>query len=230
MLFYQPAGGYCFNSDSIFLYDFASRFHPKGEVLDVGSGVGVIGLLLGRDFPVRVTLVEKQPRMAELARHNARISAVDAKVVEADFLRFDPGRQFDMIVSNPPFYHDDVIQSDDPHMHACRYNVHLPPADFFGRVKRLLKPRGRFVFCYDASQIGSLTVELANVGLRIEDLRWVHPKADRAAKLVLVHVRNQSRARTRVHPPLIVFEGEEYGKEARQIFKKARTHTLKCQI
>jgi tRNA1(Val) A37 N6-methylase TrmN6 len=230
LLFYQPADGYRFNSDSIFLYDFAASFAPRGRLLDVGSGVGVIGLLLARDFPVRLTMVEKQPMMAALARKNAEVNGIDAEVAETDFLDFEPEEQFDVIVSNPPFYHPDVVQSENGHIHACRYNTHLPIFPFFRKVKRLIAPRGRFIFCYDASQLQVLLAALTEVGLRVEDLRFVHPKKERPAKLVMVHARNQSRARTKVHPPFIVFEGEAYGPEARKIFEKARTHTLKCRI
>ena len=230
MLFYQPEDGYRFNSDSMFLYDFIASFSPRGALLDVGCGVGVIGLLLARDFPIDLTLVEKQEKMAAYAERNIRANRMEAALVREDFLTFTTERRFDFIVSNPPFYHPDVIKSDDEHMRICRYNDHLPPAPFFRKAKSLLAPRGRFLFCYDAMQVGELLVHLADVGLRVEDMRFIHPKRERPAKLVLVHARNNSKARTKVWPPFIVFEGESYGEEAAGIFEKARTHTLKCQI
>ena len=230
MLFYQPADGYCFNSDSIFLYDFAASFALRGPLLDVGSGVGVIGLLLARDFNLPVTLVEKQAKMAYLARINARVNRIEARVVEQDFLTFKSPGQFETIVSNPPFYHPDVIQSKDAHLNACRYNTHLPILPFFQKIKRLIAPRGRFIFCYDPTQLSALLTGLEAVGLRAENICMVHPKADRPAKLVMIHARNQSKARSTIEPPFVVFEGQEYGRRAQAIFKKARTHTIKCEI
>ena len=229
MLFYQPADGYCFNSDSIFLYDFAARFRPKGDLLDVGAGVGILGLLFARDFGVSVTLIEKQSKMAELARINARINGLEATVVEDDFLKHPFEKQFDTIVSNPPFYPEEVVQSPDDHIHACRYNLHLPIDDFFQKVKKIVKPRGRFIFCYDPTQITALLSALERVGLKAEEIRFVHPKVDRPAKLVLIAVRNQSRARQRILPPLIVHDEKGYTPEAAEAFQKARTHTIKCQ-
>ena len=230
MLFYQPQNGYCFNSDSIFLYDFIASFRPHGKVLDVGCGVGVIGLLLARDFPIDLTLVEKQGLMAGLAMRNMQANSIGARLVESDFFDFTSEERFDYIVSNPPFYHADVVQSENEHIHACRYNTHLPIAPFFEKVKSLLRPRGHFIFCYDASQMGDLMHHLDHVGLRVEALRFVHSKKDRPAKLVMVHARRESKARTTILPPLIVFDGDTYGEEAHAIFKNARTHTLKCQI
>ncbi len=230
MLFYQPQSGYRFNSDSIFLYDFIRSFSPAGELLDVGCGVGVIGLLLARDFTLKPALVEKQPLMVSYASKNAEINGIDADIYLKDFLEFESPKRFDYVVSNPPFYHEDVIKSDDPHIHACRYNSHLPPKPFFSKVKRLLKPRGHFFFCYDSSQLSDLVTALKETSLTVEHMQFVHPRQDRAAKLVLVHARSDSKAKCIVMPPLIPFEGDGYGAKAEEIFKNARTHTIKCQI
>jgi len=230
VLFYQPEIGYRFNSDSIFLYDFASSFSPRGRVLDVGSGVGVVSLLLARDFSLTPTLVEKQEMMAAYARKNAEVNRIEADVRVCDFLEFDTKERFDFIVSNPPFYHDNVIKSEDRHLSICRYNTHLPPEPFFKKVGELLSRRGHFIFCYDASQVSEILNLLQNSRLTVEHLRFVHPKITRAAKLVMVHARKDSKAKTATLPPLVPFDGDEYTEEAKEIFKKARTHTIKCLI
>ena len=46
MNLFQPKNGYCYNSDTMFLYDFTTKFNIKGDVLDVGGGCGVLGLLI----------------------------------------------------------------------------------------------------------------------------------------------------------------------------------------
>lgn len=86
MLLYQPDEGYCYNSDSIFLYGFISRFAPKGKVLDAGTGCGIVGLLVARDFPA-VTLEgsEKQSVYAEFARRNARVNHIPYTLHEGIF-------------------------------------------------------------------------------------------------------------------------------------------------
>ncbi len=199
-------------------------------MLDVGCGVGVIGLLLARDFDLQTILVEKQKMMADFARKNAEINRIEAQVLLCDFLDYESDGNFDLIVSNPPFYHDGVIKSEDPHIHACRYNSHLPPELFFAKAKRLLKPRGDLFFCYDASQVAELVGLLEGISFTVEHIRFVHPRASRPAKLVMIHARRDSRAKTVVMPPMIPFDDDGYSKEAKEIFKKARTHTIKCQI
>ncbi|WP_457606208.1 tRNA1(Val) (adenine(37)-N6)-methyltransferase [Nitratifractor sp.] len=228
MLLYQPPDGYCYNSDSIFLYDFIRSFSPRGKLLDLGCGMGVISLLLARDFPLEVALSEKQPEILEYARHNFAIHGMEPELYHGDFLEREIEGGFDFVVSNPPFYDPGGTQSEEKRLNCSRYAHHLPLEKMVAKVRRILKPRGRFLFCYDARQTDRVLHRLREEKFAIETLRFVHPKVDREATLVLVAARTHSRAFCRVVPPLIVFDGKgEYGPEAWEAFRHADTHSIK---
>ena len=231
MLLYQPNSGYCYNSDSIFLYDFINSFNPKGKVLDVGAGCGVVGLLVARDNEkVVLEAVEKQEQFVEYATINARVNKIDYKINKCDFIEFDEKIKYDYIISNPPFYHDGASRSEDEMLFNARYNINLPLRDFFKKVSKLLNPKAHFIFCYDASQFGLICAELDKVKLRVVDVQFVHPKVDRKASLVMIHARNSSKSLMKVWPPFISFIGSEFSSEAQSIYKKAKTQSIKCQM
>ena len=231
MLLYQPDSGYCYNSDSIFLYDFINAFHPKGRVLDVGAGCGVVGLLVARDNPkVQLEAVEKQTSFVHYATTNARVNKIPYVMHENDFLELEESVKYDYILSNPPFYHDGVTKSENEMLFNARYNCNLPLGAFFKKVSRLLKPKAHFIFCYDASQFGLICAELEKVKLRVIDVQFVHPKIDKKASLVMVHVRNSSKSLMRVWEPFISFCGNSASQKAEDIYKKASTQSIKCQI
>ena len=231
MLLYQPESGYCYNSDSLFLYDFINRFKPKGKVLDVGAGCGVVGLLVARDNEsVSLEAVEKQAAFVEYAKINARVNKIEYLLHECDFLEFEPQQKYDFVISNPPFYPEGVQRSENEMLFHARYNIHLPLDSFFKKVSQILKPHSHFIFCYDATQFGAICVALEIVKMRVVDVQFVHPKADRAASLVMVHARNGSRAQMHVLPPFISFDGNEQSKQAQDVYKKAKTQSIKCQI
>ncbi|MBU1659246.1 methyltransferase [bacterium] len=231
MLLYQPEDGYCYNSDSVFLYDFISSFKPRGKVLDVGAGCGVVGLLVARDNPkVELEAVEKQEAFVHYAITNARVNKIDYKMHPSDFLKLDEATKYNYIISNPPFYHEGVSRSENEMLLNARYNINLPLRDFFKKVSRLLKPNSHFIFCYDASQFGLICAELERVKLRVVDAQFVHPKIDKKASLVMLHVRNGSKSLMKVWPPFISFDGNEFSKMAQIIYKKASTQSIKCQI
>lgn len=231
MLLYQPMTGYRYNSDSIFLYDFISSFEPRGRMLDVGAGSGVVGLLVQRDNP-RVTLeaVEKQSAFVTYASKNAQVNKIPYTIHEMDFLDFEDEKGYDYVISNPPFYHDGAQRSGDGMIHQARYNVHLPLENFVKKVAQLLRPQGHFIFCYDAQQFSLLCAALAVVKLRVVDVQFVHSKIDRNAFLVLIHARKNSKSLMKTWPPLISFEGTNFSSKAQKIYQKARTHSIKCHL
>ena len=231
MLLYQPESGYCYNSDSIFLYDFISSFKPKGRVLDVGAGCGVVGLLVARDNPkVQLEAVEKQAAFIHYAKTNARVNKIEYRLHEGDFMELDDTNKYDYIISNPPFYPEGASKSDNEMLFNARYNVNLPLRDFFKKVSQLLKPHSHFIFCYDASQFGLICAELDRVKLRAIDVQFIHPKKDRGASLVMIHVRNGSKSLMKIWEPFISFEDGEFTQKAKDIYAKAQTQSIKCQI
>lgn len=231
MLLYQPSSGYCYNSDSIFLYDFISSFKPKGRVLDVGAGCGVVGLLVAKDNErVELEAVEKQELFVEYATNNARVNKIPYKIYKNDFLELDEELKYDYIISNPPFYHDGVTKSENEMLFNARYNSNLPLDEFFKKVSKILKPNSHFIFCYDASQFGLICEELKKVKLRAVDVQFIHPKIDRVASLVMIHARNGSKSLMKIWPPFISFDGDEFSQKAQDIYKKASTQSIKCQI
>ena len=229
MYLYQPTKGYAYNSDSIFLYDFISIFKPKGKLLDVGCGVGIVSLLLSRDFNIETTIIDKQDLMLKHAKHNYKINNLEVKAHLGDFIDSLDDEKFDVVVSNPPFYDSSVTQSSNEHLNIARYAQHLPIIEFIKKVKKLLKPRGRFIFCYDAKQIDRLLYTLKENKINPEVLRFVHSKIDRDSKLVMIEARINSKSLMKIMPPLIVFDEESnYLAEAKEAFLKAKTHSIKA--
>jgi len=230
MLLYQPEEGYCYNSDSLFLYDFVSTFKPRGRVLDVGAGSGIVGLLVARDNDkVNLEAVEKQEAFVFYARKNAAINKIPYKVHQTDFLDFNDEKGFEYIISNPPFYHEGASRSDNTMLHQARYNLHLPLEKFVAKVAKLLRPQGHFIFCYDSQQFGLICAALTAVKLRVIDVQFVHSKRDKNAFLVLVHARKNSKSLMKTWPPFISADEKGFSSKAQAIFDTARTHSIKCQ-
>ncbi|WP_457564922.1 tRNA1(Val) (adenine(37)-N6)-methyltransferase [Caminibacter sp.] len=226
MTLYQPKNGYCYNSDTMFLYDFISRFNIKGKVLEVGGGCGVLGLLIKRDFPkIELSIIEKQKIMAEFIRKNLKENQLAAEVIEGDFLECDFKKEFDFIISNPPFYKG-TLKSENEIIKTARYEENLPMREFFEKVNVALKERGEFIFCYDAKRVDEIINNLPKP-LKVTDIRFMHPRINKNATLVMIRAKRHAKSFAVIHPPLIGFEGENYSKEAEMIYKKAATKSIK---
>ena len=203
-------------------------FKPKGSLLDVGCGVGIISLLLSRDFNIETSIIDKQEKMLNYAQHNYALNDLNVKSHLGDFIKFETREKFDYIISNPPFYDPRVQQSDNTHLNIARYAHHLPIEEFILKVKKLLKPRGYFIFCYDAKQVDLLLHHLQKHAINPETIQFVHSKLDRDSKLVMIAARMGSKSMMQVLPPFVVFNDDSnYRQKAMQAFEKANTNSIK---
>jgi tRNA1(Val) A37 N6-methylase TrmN6 len=231
MLFYQPVDGYCYNSDSLFLFDFIDRFKPKGELLDIGSGSGILGLLVARDNPkVLLNQCELQKEFVSLSQKNATVNGINTTIFEGNFLDIEFDKKFDFIISNPPFWDSSVIQTQNIQKNIARYNSNLPLESFIKRVKKLLNPRGYFIFCYDSKQLQNALYQLSLNSLNAEHIQFVYPKVGKESTIVFIQARNNSKSFAKILPAFYSFDESSQTKEALRVYKKANTHSIKCEI
>ena len=231
MMLFQPEQGYRYNSDTLLLYDFITSFSPKGKVLDVGCGCGILGLLLKRDFPnLELHLIDIQKQNCEIAKTNAEHNQIALEsMVCQDFVKTKFEHKFDLIVSNPPFYHHGGVKNENEALFLSRHSSALPFDAFAQKVTKTLTNRGYFLFCYDAKQLDSLMASLLGHGLNVEDLCFVYPKEEKEASLVLVRARKNSKTLCKIHPPLFIYNGEDFSPKVQAIFEKSKTKSLSWQ-
>ena len=237
MVLYQPTNGYCYNSDTHFLYNFiVENFKKykniKGELLDIGSGSGILGLLVAKDFEkLQLNQCEIQKMFQFFSTKNSKTNKIDSKLYEGSFDEIDFEKKFDICVSNPPFYHCDVIKSDNQSLKIARYNDSLPLEVFIKKTSTILNSEGKFFFCYDVKQINNILLLLNKYKFNLEALQFVHPKNLKDATLILVYAKRNSKSLTKILNPLIVFdENNNFTSEVQEIYKKSSTHSIKVDV
>ena len=113
-------------------------------VLDVGTGSGLIALMIAQRLPkAMITAVEIDAGSASDARQNFSLSPWHDRLalVQDDFLHL-PQQRYDLIVSNPPFFSQSLLPSDAGRAQA-RHGASLPLSSLIGRAATMLEPKGR---------------------------------------------------------------------------------------
>jgi tRNA1(Val) A37 N6-methylase TrmN6 len=105
----QPAEGYRVNVDALVLAAFAARSRPAALAIDLGAGIGSVGLALHHVGAVeRLVLIEREAMLVELARRNLALASATGDVFELDIahgaLPLAVAQGADLVVCNPPFF------------------------------------------------------------------------------------------------------------------------------
>ena len=254
---YQITQGYCYNSDSLFLWNFIMpHLHNGDKVLEIGSGSGIIGLLCARDKHITLYQVEKQKEYALLNVKNAQVNNINSRVFHADCLdllesqnflqdynrsllhynsnqAFDsiPSQHyFDCIIANPPFYATQTFPSCNRFKNIAKQSSYLPLESFVFFVKKMLKPNGTLLFCYAPSMITKVLDILKQHRFALHSLRLVYPRIDKNASLILICAKINSNPQTIILPPLITHIGihqKDNSREVQDIYNKAMTYSIK---
>lgn len=188
----QPANGYRFAMDTVMLAQSATP--KKGEkVLDIGTGCGVIPILIRHRLPdVRITGVELQKELFDLARKNVAENKMEdtIRIINMDARHMttaDTGGPFDMVVSNPPYTAVGAGRINPcPQQALARHEIKLNLKELIATAGRMLKPSGRFIVIYPEYRLNELIEEMRMAGFTPGAVKKVHTKQGQPAKRVLV--------------------------------------------
>ena len=162
---------------------------------------------------------------------NAQTNKLESTLYKGSFEKVEFDKKFDICVSNPPFYHSDVIKSENENLRIARYNDSLPLEQFIKKVSSVLTSEGKFFFCYDVKQINEILILLNKYKFNLEALQFVHPKLSKDATLILVYAKKNSKSLTKIFNPLIVFENNnDFTQEVQNIYEKSSTYSIKVNI
>jgi tRNA1(Val) A37 N6-methylase TrmN6 len=199
VVFSQPAQGYRAAIDPVLLAAAAGA--PK-RALDLGCGAGAALLcLLARLPDLHAVGVERDPELAALARRNLAANGFSdrARIVEGDIAAFDE-TGFDLAMANPPFLEASRVDpSPHPGKRAADVESDLALAAWVAVAARAASPKGRVLFIQRADRLDDLLAAMAKLGEIVVFPLW--PRADEAAKRVLV------RARVAARTPLVLAAG-----------------------
>lgn len=218
---WQPArgAGYRFNLDPVLLAGFA----PAGRhVLDLGSGCGILSLLLLVSGKAeRATAVEVQEELAELAWRNARENGLqDRMEVQLGDLRQLSLAQVDRVVFNPPYFRaGEGRGAESRGRDAARHERHGTLADFVASSRRHLQHGGHVSAIVRATRAAELETLLRQEGAVALRRREVMARAADPPRHVLLQATYGARLTMDMplvrEPALIVHldQGQSFGPE-----------------
>ncbi len=221
----QKKGGFCFGMDAVLLSGFA-RVREGGAALDLGTGTGIIPILLeakteGRYFAG----LEIQEEFAEMAARSVRLNGLEGRVeiVRGDLReasRIFGRASFDVVTSNPPYMNDSHgLKNPELPKAIARHEVLCTLEDVCREAAALLKPGGSFFMVHRPHRLAEIISTLKAYKLEPKRMKLVHPFVDRDANMVLLEAVRGGRSMMKVEAPVIVYrEPGVYSEEIYTIY------------
>jgi tRNA1(Val) A37 N6-methylase TrmN6 len=234
----QPQEGYRAGLDAVLLAAAAPVQEGRARVLDVGAGAGVVGLAVAhRMADASVTLVERDPELADLARANAARNALEQRVhvIEADVMR--PLREsealaalaesFHHVLANPPFHREGRGTASGD---ARKAAAHAMPDGSLDRWVRFMaamaRPGGTATLIHRAEALGDIQAALVGRFGGVLVLP-IHPREGEPASRVLVQGTKGSRTPLRLLPGLVLHNATQgFRPEVEAILRRGAPLTL----
>lgn len=224
-----------FSLDAVLLADFAT-VPPHGEIADLGTGTGIIPLLLHARNPLcKVYALELMPQMVELAQKSVNLNDLSRriKVVCGDICRAGElmGKgAFDLVVCNPPYFLSGCGHvSRDPLRAAARAEIHCCLEDVVREGAVLLKDQGRLAFCQRPARLEEALRLLYKYQITPLRLRMVRSFANANPEHFLIEGIKGAKGQLETLPPLTVYQTPAcYSEEAAAIFEGRNCLEARC--
>ncbi len=209
--------------DAVLLSGFA-KAKPGDHVLDLGTGTGIIPLLLSaKTQAARLTGLEIQPESADMAERSVKMNALEERVAimtgdikEARVLF--GASVFDVVTCNPPYMiADHGIQNPADEKTIARHEVLCALEDVIAQTAAVLKPGGHFYMVHRPFRLAEIITKMCAYHLEPKRMRLVYPYADREPVMVLIEGVRGGNPRITVEKPLIIYSAPKiYTEELRR--------------
>jgi len=219
-----------FGTDAFLLNDFA-HIKPRERVVDLGTGCGIIPMLIARDQTAsEIYGVEIQPQGYEQCCLSIQKSGLAGRItpVLADLRKLKgvlPAAGFDVITMNPPYKaQGQGIVSQSASDQIARHETLCSLDDICKAAGYLLRFGGRLCICHRPERLCDIVCAMRANSLEPKRLRLVAQRAGQAPWLVLIEAAKGGRPFLKVLPELLVEdETGGYSAQMQRVYRKERT-------
>ena len=208
----QDPQKFCFGMDAVLLSGFV-QVKPNETVLDLGTGTGIIPILLeAKTDGSHFTGLEIQPESADMAKRSVLYNHLEDKInieignIKDASIQFGAS-SFHVITTNPPYMTGNHGLTNQNQAKAiARHEILCNLEDVIRESAKILKPQGRFYMVHRPFRLAEIINLMHQYGLEPKRMQLVHPFIDKEPNMVLIEGLRGGKPRITVEKPLIVYQ------------------------
>ncbi len=209
----QNKDGFCFGMDSVLLSDFAKEIKDNSNVLDLGTGTGILPILLcGKTNLKKIYGIEIQEKVANMAKRSSVLNGLENRfeVINCNILdieKYLKRESFDAIVTNPPYKKQETGKvSKQDIKKISKHEITANLEDFISSSKNMLKDKGSLFMVHRPERLAEIMYLLKKYNLEPKALRLVQPSIEKNPNLVLIKAVKNAKPFLKIEKTLIVYD------------------------
>lgn len=222
----QNKNWFCFGIDSVLLVNFAKNIKSNANVLDLGTGTGIIPILLsGKTDYEKAIGVEVQENVAEMAKRSVKLNGLEDKIeiVCENVINLSKkykNNEFDVIITNPPYKKKgDGVINDVEEKLISRHEIKANLEDFIKISSNLLKDKGEFYIVHRPERLVDILNLMRKYKIEPKILKMVYSTNDKPPKLVLIKGVRNAKPFLKIEKNLYVYDSDgKYTKDIENIY------------
>ena len=222
----QNPQGFCFGIDAVLLANHVN-LKPKDRVVDLGTGTGIIPLLLaGKSKTCSFIGLELQEAVFDMAKRSVALNQLKERIeiLQGDIKELDkilPKSIYDVVTANPPYMHGEGLINPKDAKAISRHEVACNLEDVIKGAAILLRTHGRFYMVHRPNRLVDILHLMRSYDVEPKELTLIQPKKGKAPNLLIVEGKKGARRELKINPPLILYEEEgKYTKEALALYNQ----------
>lgn len=221
---FQDDQCFSFSLDSVMLANFVGIRMRDQKILDLGTGNGIIPLVLSLRTEKPIIGVEIQKYLSDLAQKSVFYNHLDnqIQIVNMDMKSYSQvvsSDSFDIITCNPPYfkYTDGTIDNLSLEKLIARHEVTITLSDIFCICKKLLKNGGKFAIVHRSERFMELLEGFRKNNIEPKRIRFVYENIHKETILVLIEGVKNGKVGLKIESPFIMYD--ENGKKTEEYQK-----------
>ena len=224
----QNTEGFCFGIDAVLLSDFAKEIKNNSKVLDLGTGTGILSILLsGKTNLNKIYGIEIQKQVAEMAQRSVKLNNLEDKIEIINeniksLANIFEKNSFDAIVTNPPYKKLNTGEKNEKENKLIsRHEITASLEDFIKISFDLLKDKGALYMVHRPERLAEIIYKLKQNKLEPKVIKLVHSNINSEPKLILIKAVKNAKEFLKIEKPLFIYDEDgNYTEEILKIYNK----------
>lgn len=224
----QNKNWFCFGIDSVLLSDFAKEIKNNSQVLDLGTGTGIISILLSKKTQAKkIYGIEIQKEVAEMAKRSILLNNLEKEIeiINKDIKQLNEifdNNSIDAIVTNPPYKKEKSGEKSENLVKLISRHEETASLEEWIQISfKLLKDKGELYMVHRPERLVDIISLLRKNKLEPKILQMVYSNIQKEPKLILIKAVKNAKSFLQVKKPLIIYDEEgNYTEEILKIYNK----------